>query len=122
MQAGNRTYFVDVKINRLGEPYLTICVVGAYGNTPLHDRPHDRTYHYHTPLHDRPHHCHAPAGMDDWRCFMGTCNDCFAGVCDLFAGAYDCFVGAYCHTPLHDRPHDRTYHCHAPGGMGGMNG
>jgi len=76
VQAGNQTYFVDVKINRQGEPYLTICV-GAY---------------CHTPPHDRPHHCHAPAGMDDWRCFMGTCNDCFAGVCDLFAGAYDCFV------------------------------
>ena len=140
------------------------CFVGAYGNTPLHDRPYDRPHRCHAPagmddwrcfmgtcndcfagvcdlfagaydcfvgaychtLHDhpydRPHHCHAPAGMDDWRCFMGTCNDCFAGVCDLFAGAYDCFVGAYCHTPLHDRPYDRPHHCHAPGGMGGTNG
>jgi len=51
VQAGNQTYFVDVKINRQGEPYLTICV-GAYGNTPLHDRPYDR-----------PHHFHAPGGM-----------------------------------------------------------
>ena len=31
VQAGNQTYFVDVKINRQGEPYLTICEVNKLG-------------------------------------------------------------------------------------------